>query len=132
MTRSLATLAAAILLGPALFAFPKIRPHSAPVDLTGYVTVDLRLAAPVARGGGLSGPGYLGVAIAADPKGRPVADDVAHSSPAARAGVKKGDVITHVGTEAVRSPAAFRGGSRPIRRASPSGSGWSGTASRSR
>ena len=108
MTRTLAALAGALVVGPAVFAFPKVNPKAAPVDLTGYVTVDAALAAPVAKGGGLSGPGYLGVAVAADPKGRPVADDVALASPAARAGLKKGDVITHVGSEAVRTPAAFR------------------------
>jgi M6 family metalloprotease-like protein len=108
LTRTLVALGLAVLVGPVLFAFPKLAPKTLPVDLTGYVTVDGALAAPVAKGGGLSGPGYLGVAVAADPKGRPVADDVALSSPAAKAGVKKGDVITHVGTQAVGAPAAFR------------------------
>lgn len=108
LTRTVAALGATLLAGTALFAFPGLVRKAAPVDLTGYVTVDRALVAPAAKGGGLSGPGYLGVAVVADPKGRPVADDVAPSSPAAKVGIRKGDVITQVGEQSVLSPVAFR------------------------
>ena len=46
------------------------------MDLTGYVTVDGAATAPVAKGSGSAAPGYLGVAVVADARGRPVAEDV--------------------------------------------------------
>src|SRR5262245_29558515 len=99
----------ALLVGSSLDAFPKLSGQKAPVvDLTGYVTVQGAVAAPVAKGTGFAGPGYLGVAVVADTKGRPIAEDVAPASPAAKAGIKKGDVFTHIGTEAVRSVLGFR------------------------
>ena len=107
MTRTASALGWALLAAPTLFALPKLAPKAPPIDLTGYVTLDHALAAPIAKGG-FAGPGYLGVAVVADPKGRPVADDVAPASPGARAGIRKGDVITRVGTELVRTPVAFR------------------------
>lgn len=108
MTRTVAALGGTLLAGSALFALPGLVRKAPPVDLTGYVTVDRAITAPLARGSGRAGPGYLGVAVVADPKGRPVAEDVDPSSPAAKAGIRKGDVITHVGTDAVRSPVAYR------------------------
>jgi M6 family metalloprotease-like protein len=108
LTRTVVALGGALFAGSALFAFPGLVRKVPPIDLTGYVTVDGAVTSPLAKGSGLSGPGYLGVTAVADAKGRPVADDVAPSSPAAKAGIQNGDVITHVGPEAVRSPVAFR------------------------
>ena len=109
LIRKLVALGTALLAGSSLTAFPKLSGLKAtPVDLKGYVTVDGAVAAPVVKGSGFAGPGYLGVAVVADAKGRPVAEDVAPASPAAKAGIKKGDAFTHIGTESVRSVVAFR------------------------
>jgi M6 family metalloprotease-like protein len=108
LTRTVVALGGTLLAGSALFAFPGLVRKATPVDLTGYVTVEGAVTAPVAKANGSTGPGYLGVAVVADAKGRPVADDVAPSSPAAKAGIRKGDVITQVGNQPVHSPVAFR------------------------
>src|SRR5205823_1562966 len=52
--------------------------------------------------------GYLGVAVVRDVKGRLVVEDVSPDAPGAKAGLKAGDVITHVGDQAVNTPQAFR------------------------
>jgi len=108
LTRTLVALGAALAVAPALSAFPKLTPGAPPVDLTGYATVETAVQAKPAPAGGVSGPAFLGVSVVADARGRAVADEVAPESPADRAGIKKGDVFTHVGTEPVRTPTAFR------------------------
>jgi M6 family metalloprotease-like protein len=111
VTRTLVGLGGILLAGSVLFAFPKLHPaapKAPPVDLTGYVTVDEARVAPVTKSSGVSGPGYLGLAVTPDAKGRPVADDIAPSSPAAQAGLKKGDLVTHVGSEPVRTISSLR------------------------
>ena len=108
MTRTVVALGGALVAGSTLFAFPGLVRKAPPVDLCGYVTVVGAVTTPVAKGSGQSGPGYLGITVVADAKGRPVTDDVAASSPAAKAGIKKGDVFIRVGNEAVRTPVAFR------------------------
>ena len=95
------------------------RSQAPPIDLTGYVTVDTAIKATVASLGGGSGPAYLGVSVVADAKGRPVADDVATKSPAAKAGIKKGDLLpSSAASPSARRP-PFASGSRlrnPVRR----------------
>jgi M6 family metalloprotease-like protein len=108
LTRTVVALAAALAFTPALFAFPKVAAPTPPVDLTGYATVERAVQAKTAPSGAGSGPAFLGVSVVADPKGRAVADEVAPRSPADKAGIKKGDVFTHVGGEPVRTPTAFR------------------------
>ena len=48
------------------------------------------------------------MAVERDKEGRLVIDAVQPESPGAKAGLKKGDIITHVGEQAVKSPEAFR------------------------
>ena len=51
---------------------------------------------------------YLGAAVGRAADGRPVVEDVQPSSPAAKAGLKVGDIIEKVGDQTVKTPAAFR------------------------
>jgi len=68
------------------------------------VTTRVSLAPP-----GLAGQtGYLGASVQRDGQGRLVVEEVQTDSPAAKAGLKKGDIVTHVGEQAVKTPEAFR------------------------
>jgi M6 family metalloprotease-like protein len=83
----------------------------APVpDLTEYRTTVTALTAIVrpAPAGAAGQTGYLGAAVQRDARGRLVVEEVQPGSPADRAGLKKGDLVTHVGGQAVRTPDAFR------------------------
>ena len=69
-------------------------------DLPGYRTVTTAITTQVKRqtsAGGAVQPGYLGVFVEADPEGHVVVADVAPESPAAKAGVTAGDVVSHLG-----------------------------------
>ena len=79
----------------------------AKIDLSDYRTMDKAVTAKVtpSRSGQT---GYLGVAVERDVQGRLVVEEVQPDSPAARAGLKKGDVVTHVGDHSVRTASAFR------------------------
>jgi M6 family metalloprotease-like protein len=76
-------------------------------DLSGYRTVDKAVTAKV--GVSRSGrAGYLGVAVERDGRGRLVVEEVQPDSPADKAGLKKGDVVTRVGDRPVQTAEAFR------------------------
>ena len=79
-------------------------------DLNGYRTVkDAETRAIVPTRAGLAGQtGYLGVSTTRDDKGRLVVEEVQPDSPAAKAGVEKGDVVARVDGETIRSPERFR------------------------
>jgi M6 family metalloprotease-like protein len=51
---------------------------------------------------------YLGVTVYRNDKGQVTIDDVRVNSPAAEAGIKKGEIITHIGNQPIRSVQAFR------------------------
>lgn len=78
-------------------------------ELSGYQTVQTAATAKVSDSVGRIGQtGYLGVSVERDGNGRLVVEAVQPDSPAARAGLKKGDVVTRVGDETVRTSDAFR------------------------
>lgn len=52
--------------------------------------------------------GYLGVVVQRDAQGRLLIEEVQPESPAAKAGLKKGDVVLKVGDQPVRTADAFR------------------------
>jgi M6 family metalloprotease-like protein len=80
------------------------------LDLAEYRTVANAATTKIASGDASSNgqTGYLGVAVARDDKGRLVVEEVQIDSPAAKAGLKKGDVVTRVGDHVVENPLAFR------------------------
>ena len=81
-------------------------------DLTGYRTVATAVTTQPKRQSGSSGsvqPGYLGVFVESDKDGHVVVADVATDSPAAKAGVTAGDVVSQLGEEAVKTADQFRG-----------------------
>jgi S1-C subfamily serine protease len=82
----------------------------ATLDLSEYRTAASAATTKIASGdaSSLGQTGYLGVAVARDDKGRLIVEDVQLGSPAAKAGLKKGDVVTRVGDHAVEMPLAFR------------------------
>ena len=69
---------------------------AADADLTGYKTIDKAVVAPAGQFKGApelrTDPAFLGVALSAD-AGKLRVDEVADDSPAAKAGIKPGDVI---------------------------------------
>src|SRR5262249_45606391 len=71
-------------------------------------TVDKAVTAKISAGSASGQTGYLGAAVQRDGKGRLVVEEVQPESPADKAGVKKGDVVTRVGDHPVRTPDAFR------------------------
>src|SRR4029079_6882848 len=80
-------------------------------DLSEFKTVDTaiqtknRKAATTSQAGS---PGYLGVLLSTD-GGKLTVSDVEDNSPAATAGLKRGDVVTQVDGKAVKNGEVFRG-----------------------
>jgi M6 family metalloprotease-like protein len=96
-----------------LFALPAVAADTKPKapDLPGYKTVkeatpaDPKTFAAVATVK-LVTPGFVGIELAA--AGKPTIDDVAPESPAEKAGLKTGDVLTKIGSDAVSAAGAAR------------------------
>jgi M6 family metalloprotease-like protein len=80
------------------------------IDLSEYRSVDkaVSMRVSLAPAGAVGQTGYLGVSVLRDGRGQLVVEEVQPGSPAAGAGLKKGDVLTHVGGQAVRTPEMFR------------------------
>src|SRR5262245_24137861 len=80
-------------------------------DLSEFKTVDnavqtkIRKAATTSQVGS---PGYLGVLLSTD-GGKLTVSDVEENSPAAKAGLKNGDVVTQVDGKVIKSGEVFRG-----------------------
>ena len=85
---------------------------AADADLTGYKPLDKATIAPVTRFKGgpeaRTEPAFLGVSLSADAKGQLRVEDTADDSPAARAGVKTGDVLVSIDGAAHAGEDAFR------------------------
>jgi M6 family metalloprotease-like protein len=77
-------------------------------DVRDYRTVENAVAAKIVAAGAAGHTGYLGAAVQKDAQGRIVVEAVQPNSPAAKAGVKKGDVIARIGDHSVKTPDAFR------------------------
>ncbi len=80
-------------------------------DLAEYRTVDSALTtsiAPSVSGGLAPQPAYLGVQVSLQPEMRLLIEHVEPDSPAAKAGIKPGQILAKHGDEAVRSVDAFR------------------------
>ena len=80
-------------------------------DLAGYTPLDKAVAATAGQFGKTDGrftPAFLGVAVTTDAKGRLSVAETAADSPAARAGVKAGDVLARVDGTDVTDEDAFR------------------------
>jgi M6 family metalloprotease-like protein len=94
---------------PELAPAPRVVPPLPELpEVPGYVGVGKAAVVKVAPAVGQAGSGYLGIAVKADEKGRPVVEAVQPESPAAAAGVLVGDLVTHVADHPVKTPAAFR------------------------
>ncbi len=90
-------------------AAPTPDPKQASPNLADYRTVANAVTAKIVPGSGRPGQtGYLGVAVKRDDKGQLVVEEVQIDSPAARAGIKRGDQVLRVGDQAVRTADAFR------------------------
>jgi M6 family metalloprotease-like protein len=105
MTNRIITLS--ILAGALIFAS---RPVMAQTP-DGYRTVDTAIKARFTTGATARPElaGYLGLSVKRDDKGQVVVEEVQQpDSPAGRAGVKKGDIVSQIEEHPVRTPEAFR------------------------
>jgi len=82
----------------------------APPPLPEFRTVETAKTAQITRSPAASAeqPAYLGVHVVPDRQGRLIVADVAADSPAARAGVRAGDVLMELGDQELRDPALLR------------------------
>src|SRR5262245_268344 len=78
-------------------------------DLSEFKTPETAVTARISRAGPIAStqPAYLGVYVAPDPKGKLILGDIATESPAARAGLRKGDVLVRVEGQDLTSPEAL-------------------------
>ena len=109
------TLASLLVAAPFSVAFAQDKPTDKPADVPGFKTVkeavkaDLKVFrnATTFQPDKPRLPGYLGVEVPT--QGKAKIDDVAPDSPAAKAGLKSGDVLTKIGTEPVDSGSTAKG-----------------------
>jgi M6 family metalloprotease-like protein len=80
------------------------------VDLSGYKTVGEASTKAITppRAGQAGRTGYLGVSLMKDAQGKLVVEEIQPDSPASKAGVEKGDVVSQLDGEAIRSSDGFR------------------------
>ena len=83
-------------------------PNLATAEVRDYRTVENAATAKVVPAAAAGQTGYLGAAVAKDAQGRLVVEDVQPNSPAAKAGIRKGDVVSRVSDHPVKSVDAFR------------------------
>ncbi len=104
------TLAGVCLLAVSGWSFLAAEPKPlSPPNLVDYRTVANAVTAKLVAGSGRTGQtGYLGVAVIRDGEGQLVVEDVQIDSPAARAGIKRGDLVLRVGQRRVKTPDEFR------------------------
>ncbi len=94
----------------ALGAAPANTTTSAPPDLSGYRTVAQAITTKVRkeRAVRMGQPGYLGVEAAPVRNGHPVVEDVDPDSPAAKAGLRRGDVLVRVNGDDISNDEELR------------------------
>jgi M6 family metalloprotease-like protein len=96
-------------LGAQSESLPQPRTTYPPPEVPGYLSVyQAASATPAGAAGRIAETGYLGVSVKRDDKGLPVVEEVQPASPAAKAGIQVGDVLTRVGSQSVKTPLAFR------------------------
>jgi M6 family metalloprotease-like protein len=108
MTRTLprTLLGLALALG---VLWPLTAAEPAASDLSEFKTVDTAITTTIKRDKlAANVPGYLGVLVETTPQGNLAAADVRPDSPAAKAGVQKGDLILKVGDKEVLDAGSFR------------------------
>src|SRR5262245_4219015 len=74
-------------------------------DLTDFRTPANAIATQISKGAAVTRPqaSYLGVSLATDRRGRVVVEDVDNDSPASRAGLQPGDIVTRLDRRAMKS-----------------------------
>src|SRR5262245_29277539 len=80
-------------------------------DLSEFKTVDTAVTTKIRKATAttqVGSPGYLGVLLSSD-GGKLTVSDVEENSPAAKAGLKSGDVVTKVDGKSIKGGDAFRG-----------------------
>jgi len=78
-------------------------------DLKAYRTVDSAIKATLKPAPGRAAQtGYLGLAVQRDAGGWLAVEEVQPDSPAAKAGIRKGDLVLRIDDHAVKSPEVFR------------------------
>jgi M6 family metalloprotease-like protein len=100
-----------VAAGTLILAWPALAADPDPKEvLAGYKTVEQAKLTTIrtSRAGQAGLVGYLGISLRADARGRPVVEDVPLDSPAAKAGVKPGDVLTRAGGQPIRGSQSFR------------------------
>jgi M6 family metalloprotease-like protein len=117
LSRRLSRAALGLVLAWALLALlpagaQEQKPGKAPPlpDLTGYRTVEQAITTTISKASPLAvgQSGYLGVHVSADTRGQLVVAEVGDNSPAAKAGLRPGDVLVKVAGRALATPEALR------------------------
>ncbi len=80
-------------------------------DLTGFKTVDKAITTRISKAAPeqATQPGYLGIQVAPNPKGKLLVEYVEPSSPAAAAGLAEGDLLLKLGDQEISNADALRG-----------------------
>ena len=78
------------------------------MEVRDYRTVENAATAKIVPAAAAGQTGYLGAAVVKDPQGHLVVEGVQPNSPAAKGGIKKGDVVMRVGDHSVKTVDAFR------------------------
>lgn len=111
LLRSLALgLGASLAVLQPILLFGESESGSLPIrfDVSDHVTVDRAITTAIKKAEATqAGTGYLGIAVSAD-GAKTIVTDVQPTSPAARAGLKEGDVLLHIDKKGVATAAELR------------------------